>query len=160
MKQSRWFCLVAAFFMLCFAASELFAQAADPANGTWELNLAKSKFASGPASKSQTRTYEVVGERLTYTNKVVDADGKSRLVQFTVNYDGKDYPETGEPSVDMISYKRIDRFTIENIEKKAGKVVARNRRVVSADGKVMTVTSVSTNEKGETLMTVLVFDKK
>ena len=30
------------------------AQASDPAAGTWELNLAKSKFTNTPAPKSQT----------------------------------------------------------------------------------------------------------
>jgi hypothetical protein len=39
------------------------AQASDPLAGTWELNLAKSKFTNIPALKSQTRTYEVTGQQ-------------------------------------------------------------------------------------------------
>jgi hypothetical protein len=33
------------------------AQSGDPSLGTWQLNVAKSKFEPGPAPKSETRTY-------------------------------------------------------------------------------------------------------
>ena len=33
-----------------------------PLVGTWELNVAKSKYSPGPAAKSETRTYFVVGQ--------------------------------------------------------------------------------------------------
>ena len=35
------------------------APAADPVIGTWQLNVAKSKFSPGPAPKSDARTYAV-----------------------------------------------------------------------------------------------------
>jgi len=38
------------------------AQNTDPINGTWKLNLAKSKFNPGPAPQSETRRYEVSGD--------------------------------------------------------------------------------------------------
>ncbi|MBZ5499159.1 MAG: hypothetical protein LAP85_22400 [Acidobacteriia bacterium] len=97
--------------------------------------MAKSKFASGLTPRSQTRTIEVFGDRITYTSKGLDAAGKPTLSQFSANLDGKGYPLTGGADSDTISLKRIDRFTQESIQKKAGKVVWRNRRVVSADGK-------------------------
>ncbi len=160
MKQSGWVVYVVAMFIVAFAGLELLAQAPDPVNGTWEFNLAKSKFPSGLAPKSQTRTIEVVGDQITYTARGLDAAGKPTLSQFTANFDGKDYPITGSADSDTISLKRIDRFTHESIQKKAGKVVWRNRRVVSADGKVMTVTAQGTNAKGEAVTNILVFDKK
>ena len=160
MKQSKWIIYITASLVLGFTASVLLAQAADPVNGTWVLNISKSKFTTLPAPKSQTRTIEVVGDRITYTAKGIGSDGKPTLVQFTANFDGKDYPITGSPNSDTISLKRIDKFSTESVEKKNGKVVSRNRRVVSTDGKVMTGTSQFTNEKGETGTNVLVFDKK
>src|SRR5690606_8102782 len=45
-----------------------FAQAPDPAHGTWELNLSKSTFHPGPAPKAETRIYEIAGTRLTITS--------------------------------------------------------------------------------------------
>ena len=40
----------------------LTAQAADPLVGTWELSIAKSTYNPGPAPRSETRNYVVVGE--------------------------------------------------------------------------------------------------
>ena len=40
-----------------FLGSAIAAWAADPVLGTWELNVAKSKYNPGPAPKSQTRIY-------------------------------------------------------------------------------------------------------
>jgi hypothetical protein len=159
MKHSGRIVTLAALLIGGFPTLQISGQAPDLANGTWELNLAKSKFAS-PAPKSQTRTIEVVGERMKFTAKGVDAEGKPAVIQFSANFDGEDNPITGLAGSDTISLKRIDRFTAESIQKKAGKVVARNRRVISPDGKVMTLTTESTNEKGATSTDVLVFDKR
>jgi len=136
------------------------AQATDPLIGTWELNVAKSKFSPGPAPKSQTRTYEASGAGVKYTSKGVDADGKPTLVQYTANFDGKDYPITGSADSDTISLKKVDTYTAEATQKKAGKVVITTKREVSKDGKTMTVTSKGTNAKGQAIENVLVFDKK
>jgi len=159
-KKSRWIVYIVALTVVGFAGLELLAQASDPANGAWELNLTKSKYASTPAPKSETRTIEVVGDRITFTARAMDADGKTTVSQFTANFDGKEYPLKGNPNYDSISLKRIDRFTTESTTLKAGKVVYRHRRVISADGKVMTLTSQSTNAKGETLTDIQVYDKK
>jgi hypothetical protein len=140
-------------------AVSLFAQAADPASGTWELNLAKSKFSPGPAPKSQTRTYEVTGDDVKYSLKGIDADGKPALVEYTAKYDGKDYPVTGATDFDTISLKRVNATTAKATLKKGGKVVQTARRVVSKDGKTLTLTTKGTNAKGQTVNNVAVFDK-
>jgi hypothetical protein len=133
---------------------------ADPLVGTWELSIAKSKYNPGPAPKSETRTYVVAGQNIKATSKGVDADGKPTSGQWTVNYDGKDRPATGSPDADALSLKRIDAFTAEFTRKKAGKVVATGTRVISKDGKVMTITTKGTNAKGQAFNDVEVFDKR
>jgi hypothetical protein len=112
------------------------AQTADPLIGTWELNIAKSKYDPGPAPKSETRTYVVVGQDIKANSKGVDADGKPTSRQLTLNYDGKDRPATGSLDLDALSLKRIDAFTAEFTLKKTGKVVATGTRAISKDGKV------------------------
>jgi hypothetical protein len=136
------------------------ARAADPAFGNWELNVAKSKFSPGPAPKSQTRTYEAAAGGVKFTAKGIGADGKPTLVQYTASYDGKDYPITGSADADTISLKKIDDFTVEATQKKAGKVVITTRREISKDGKTMTAKSKGTNASGQTVENVLIFDKK
>lgn len=140
-------------------AVRLLSQAADPASGTWELNLAKSKFSPGPAPKSQTRTYEVTGDDVKYSLKGIGGDGKSVLVEYTAKYDGKDYPVTGATDFDTISLKRVNATTANATLKKGGKVVQTARRVVSKDGKSLTLTTKGTNAKGQAVNNVAVFDK-
>jgi hypothetical protein len=140
--------------------SQVLAQAADPQNGTWELNLAKSKFDPGPAPKSQTRTYEAVGGAIKMSAKGVSADGKEMQINYTGTLDGKDFPVTGNPDADTISLKKVDDSTVEATLKKAGKVVSTSTRVISKDGKVMTIKTKGTNAKGEQVNNTLVFDKQ
>jgi hypothetical protein len=139
---------------------QLTAQAADPLVGTWELSIAKSTYNAGRAPKSETRTYVVEGQEIRATSKGVGADGTPKSGQWTVNYDGKDRPITGSPDADMLSLKRIDAFTAEFTQKKAGKVVATGTRVISKDGKVMTITTEGTNAKGQAFKDVEVFDRR
>ena len=138
----------------------LSAQATDPASGTWELNLAKSKFSPGPPPKSQTRTYEVTGGDVKYSLKGIDAEGKPTLVQYSAKYDGKDYPVTGSQDFDTISLKRVDAATAQATLKKGGKAVQTTTRVVSKDGKTLTLTTTGKDAKGQAVNNVLVFDKR
>src|SRR5262245_55083743 len=121
-------CTVSATVVL--SGGRLYGQGADPIVGTWELNVAKSKFTPGPAPKSETRTYVVSGQEIRATAKGVGADGKPTTGQWTVNYDGKDRPATGNANSDALSLKRIDQYTTEFTQKLAGKVVATGRREI------------------------------
>jgi len=154
--------VVVAILAVClFATSSLsgFAQT-DPVIGTWKLNLAKSKFSPGPPPKSQTVTFEAVGKGLKVTIKGTDAEGKPIDWQFTANFDGKDYPVSGNPDQDTTTLKRIDANTVEYIRKKAGKVVATLTSAVSKDGKTRTVTEKGVNAKGEKISNTSVYDKQ
>jgi hypothetical protein len=136
------------------------AQGADPIVGTWVLNVAKSKFSPGPATKSESRTYVLAGQEIKATSTGVDGDGKPTAAEWTIVYDGKDRAETGNPDADTLSLKRIDAFTTEFTQKKAGKVVITGTRVISRDGKVMTITTKGTNAKGQKINDVEVFEKR
>jgi len=142
-----------------FAATS-FLYAADPALGTWKLNVAKSKYSPGPAPKSSTVTYEAVGDAGKRTGEGIAADGKKTGFSYTAKFDGKDYPVTGSESFDAISIKKIDDHNSEGTLKKAGKVVSTVKRNVSKDGKVMTLTAAGTNANGEKVNNVIVYDKQ
>ncbi|HEV2666686.1 MAG TPA: hypothetical protein VG324_17340 [Blastocatellia bacterium] len=153
---------VVAFLAVCLVATSSlssFAQT-DPFIGTWKLNLAKSKFSPGPPPKSQTATYEAVGQGLKITVKITDAEGKQIEAQSTANFDGKDYPVTGNPDFDTVVQKRINANTIEFTRKKAGKVVSTATSVVSKDGKTRTGTEKGVNAKGEKISNTLVYEKQ
>ena len=160
MQRTRCFGALATFLGLVILSGHPAAQSADPVVGTWELNLAKSKFSPGPPPKSQTRTYVMAGAEIKATSKGVGADGKPTAEHWTVTDDGQDRPITGDPNADVQALTRIDAFTVEATLKKAGKVVQTARREISKDGKVMTLTFKGKNAKGQTINDVMVFDKR
>ncbi len=151
---------IVAAIVVVFSAVQAFAQAKDPVVGTWVLNVAKSKFVPGPAPKSETRTYAIVGSEIKASSKGVEADGKASASEWTVVYDEKERPVTGDPDADMLSLKRVDANTTTFTEKRAGKVVLTGTRAVSKDGKTMTITTKGTNAKGEKVDVVQVYDRK
>ena len=137
-----------------------FAQA-DPFVGTWVLNTLKSRFLLGSLPpKEQTVIYEAVGQGLKVSAKGTDAAGKPTLTEYTANYDGRDYPVTGNPDWDAISLKRGDSFTVQFTRKRAGKVVQTGSNVVSRDGKARTITATGVNAQGQNIKTVGIYDKK
>ena len=128
--------------------------------GTWELNVAKSSFRPGPPPKSLTRVYEASGENVKYTDSMVAADGKTDVSGWTGSYDGKDSPVLDSPDVDAQAIKASDPFRSTFTLKKAGRVVGTGTRVISQDGKVMTIRVKVTNAKGQTFNNVRVFEKR
>lgn len=140
--------------------SAIAAWAGDPVLGTWELNVTKSKYNPGPAPKSQTRIYEALPQGMKVTIKTVNADGQSTVLEHPANYDGKDYPITGSTQADVIALKQIDPYTSEAALKHAGKVLATSRRVVSADGKTMTVTYQGIDSRGRKVDSMAVYERR
>jgi len=140
---------------------DLSAQMSDPRIGMWKLNVAKSKYSPGPAPQSLTVKVEPAGQGEKTITDFVNADGTRTTTQYTANFDGKDYPLTGSQlGADTVSLKRIDARTTERIDKKGGKVVQTLTRVVSQDGKTMTVTTKGTNAQGQAVNNVTVFEKQ
>jgi len=78
----------------------------------------------------------------------------------TIKYDGKDHPIAGNPDADSVSAKAIDSHTSDFTLKKDGKVVATVHRVVSADGKTLTVNNKGTHADGKSYDDTLVFDRQ
>jgi hypothetical protein len=134
--------------------------AADPAFGSRTLNVAKSKFSPGPPPQSAIVTFEESGNGVKRSGEAVNADRNKASFEYTAQYDGKDYPVTGNPNVDTVSLKRVNDRTVEATLNKDGNVVTNARRVVSADGKTLTPTITGTNPQGQKVKNVQVFEKQ
>jgi hypothetical protein len=132
----------------------------DPHVGTWVLNVAKSNYTPGPPPKAQTSVYAAAGEGIKVTTSTSTADGKALAVEYTANFDGKDYPVKGNPDWDTVALKRVDSHTIEFTRKKGGKVVQTATSAVSKDGKARTVNTTGVNAQGQKIKTVGVYEKQ
>ena len=135
------------------------ASAADPTIvGTWELNVAASKN-TDPMPKSTTRIYEIVGNAEKMTGTIVTADGKTISIGFTATLDGKDTPYQN-PGFDTVVLTPVNALTVNFTTKLAGKIVTTGTRVLSNDGKNMTLSSKGVNAAGKPLESTMVYDRR
>jgi hypothetical protein len=155
--MKRMICLLT--FAVLFAAASACLAADDASMGTWKLNEAKSKFSPG-APKNTTVVYEAAGDSVKVTVDGVGADGKPSHNEWTGKFDGKDYPVTGDSSVDTRSYKKVDAHTLKLTNKKGDKVTMSGTASVSADGKTRTVTISGTDASGKKVSATAVYDKQ
>ena len=135
------------------------AQTPAPGLGPWKLNPAKSKFSPGPALTSGMVTFTAVGQGVKAVVDAVNATGAKVHWEYTADFDGKPHPVTGNPDGDMVVAKRVNATTIETTYTLKGKQTTVNTRVVSADGKTMTVTSTGMNAQGQKIDNVQVYEK-
>jgi len=126
--------------------------------GTWTLNLEKSRYASGKPPRRQTRTYEARGRDVRATVDTVTADGRTLHVEFLATYDSQEHPVTGSVDADMIKMKKTAPRTSEATLSHAGKVSGVAKRVISADGRTLTITYDGETE-GNQLHYISVYDK-
>jgi len=95
-------------------------------SGSWRTSKINSVSSNG-----LTLTFQGTENGL----KMSDQNGYS----YDAKFDGKDYPLNGDPGHTMISLKRVGDATIEETDKRDGKVVGINRMTVSKDGKSIQV---------------------
>jgi hypothetical protein len=90
----------------------------------------------------------------------VEADGKLVHFEWNGTFDGKDQPVIGDPARDYVSVKKVDDYTIEVTNKKAGKVTTVLRAVYAKDGKSRTETTTGTNAAGKAVKNVTYWTKQ
>jgi len=142
--------------------------AADMFSGTWKQNIAKSAYSPGPPPKGpNTAQFQTADNGMKVVLDGVNASGQKTHTEYTVKFDGKDYPSKstldGKPNpsaADMVSAKKIDDYTVEFTAKSKGAVVQQTRLVVSKDGKTQTATQTGTNAQGQPVKNVIIVEKQ
>ena len=145
--------------VLLLGTAALRLSAADVVIGTWNLNVAKSRYDPGPPPVSQTRVYREEKGEVKAMITTVYKNGNSATVHYPANYDGKEYPVSGSPDTDGISMTRVDEYTAESVLIHAGKPIGTTKRVVSRDGQTMTITFKGVGELGEPVNNTAVYTK-
>ena len=136
-------------------------QTADPAVGTWKLNLAKSTYSPGPPPKSPTvRKLEASpGGFFKAVADGVDAQGKPTHNEITFKYDGKDYALKGAASPTTRAYT-LKGNTIKFVTKVDGQVTTTVNITFSADGKTETGITTGKDAQGRAVKNVAVWDRQ
>ena len=129
-------------------------------NGTWQLNLAKSKLSMPVGQRSETRIYVVQGNTLKLTATGTDPSGKPTKYSYSGNFDGKPSPMIGNPVGDNISIRLVNPRRL-NITVRMGKAItAVSRSDISPDGKHLTMVRKTLHDKAAPTVEMLVFDKQ
>lgn len=129
---------------LSFEFSDSSATNADPVTGKGEaMRVGKGPAGSHAISGSwrTTKMENMSDNGLTVSFKVEnDSLSMTNLTgqSYTAKLDGTEAPYKGDPGTTSVSVKRIDKNTIEETDKREGKVIAVLRLTVSSDGKSMT----------------------
>ena len=147
----------------------------DPLIGTWKLNPAKTKYNPGAPPSSAINTFEASGANgVRHISERVNPDGSKIRQEFTVQFDGKDYPDrdTSTPAPgaqpaatvadtrDAVSVDRIDPYTYRVTYKLKGKPVQMNYWSVSKDGRTLSVFSTGLTAANGVYQRMLVYDKQ
>jgi len=131
----------------------------EPINGTWKLNVAKSKYDPGPGPQSQTLVISGTDAARKIVIDLTPATGAA--VHWEVSGGpGVELPVVGtNANADHYVFKRINATTLEAQYLKGGKPTLKQTAVVSADGKTLTVTGTGNDAQGRKVNNVAVYDK-
>ena len=89
-------------------------------DGTWKVDVSSAQMPKRPD---------------VYVLKDGNWDCKTCVPEIKVKADGKDYPVAGSPYVDSVAVKVVDDHTVQETDKKNGKVVGSMTTTIAADGK-------------------------
>jgi len=143
-----------AFCGLCLLAIGLFG-ADSPFVGTWKMNAAKSKLEGSGIDANAVVHVEQDGGGLK-----VSVEAKPSSYTYQAALDGKATKVTGSPVIDEIATQAIKEREMSARGLKGGLIVYVDLRIVSRDGKTMTITRNGSNPEGKPFKATLVLDKQ
>ena len=115
--------------------------ATDPFVGKWVLEVQHSEYPAGTRPKSMVIEMETVGEGVRYRSDTTYANGSKVHSEYTADYNGNQAIVMGAHGMMLpVFLKRLDPNTVVASYTKSLMVVATSRRVVSKDGRLMTIT--------------------
>src|SRR5262249_52692851 len=123
-------------------------------------NVKKSKYPAGTLPKSMIIQMEAAGEGIRYRSETIDANGRTSTAEYVADYDGREAVVKGRVGLLLpVALKRVDSDTVEASYMRGFQVVATSRRVVSKDGRSMTVTTTSKDKEGKSVTNIGVYDR-
>ena len=128
----------------------------DPFTGHWVIDLQASQFV-GPVPAEWSHDIEASADSIRGRERVVGSDGTVSEYSLEARFDGAEYPVTGSPVVDTMSYARPNLRRIDGAGHKAGKVIFLEVVVVTEDGQTLTMAIAVPRADGTTGEAVLVF---
>ena len=148
-------CLIAISLMTTRAAAST-----DPFLGEWRLNVQRSVYPAGTCPKRMTIEMTATARGVHYHSNTAYANGTTTQAQYVADYNGKQAAVMGDRGFLLpVSLKRIDSRTVLASYMRGMQLIATSRRVVSHDGRSMTITTRSSSSPGKSVTTVGVYER-
>jgi hypothetical protein len=149
------------FVLTALLSSSLTLRAADPFLGKWMLDVQRSKYPAGTRPKQMTIEISAAGHGVHYHSETQLTNGRSVSADYTAGYDGKPVVVLGARGILLpVSLQRTAPNTVVATYTSGFQVVATSRKVVSASGRIMTVTTTSRDASGKNVTNVGVYRKE
>lgn len=132
----------------------------DPFVGKWMLDVKTSQYPAGTCPKAMVIQMETAGKGVRYRSDTTFENGRTVHSEYTADYNGNQAVVRGAHGMLLpVLLKRLDSRTVEASYSKELMIVATSRRVVSEDGRRMTITTVSKDAAGKSVTTVGVYQR-
>jgi hypothetical protein len=131
--------------------------------GSWSMISDESSRGSLSLTMTITATAKARSDLEVWTFYVQRAGGVSETTSQTLRFDGQDYScgDLGlEEHPDTVASRRLDSRTVEVSYKKSGTATRRVLRMISVDGKRMTLEIYFKPENGRPIEQRLVFERQ
>jgi len=129
--------------------------------GTWTLNLSKSTYVPGPPPyRRATYTIEPADDGLRVAYDMVLPRGGVNHLEWTGKIDGREYAVQGVGEPITYAYSQASDAEHEVLVKLDGRVIARSRIRLSADGRTMTTVTEGVDVQARAVRSSTVYEKR
>ena len=136
------------------------AQTKEPILGSWKLDVEQIEVCRSDTVR-RSMMFKAVPNGITQSITTTTA-GNAQItyhLEYTAQFDGKDYPADVASYFNTIMMKRVDGRTLQRIGKVQGTVVETETYTVSPDGQTLSVMQQGENN-GVPFMTAQVFERE
>jgi len=123
-----------------------------------EAEQSKVQILGTPPTGEQVVKLAIVNGLLQIATTTTDAKGQTTANAYVVKFDGSDVPVNNQGTTR--AFKWIDERTYEGATKVKGKPTTKTVYALARDGKTHTVTTTGTNAEGQTVNTMVVYEKQ
>lgn len=133
----------------------------DPFVGNWKLDVQRSRYPGDTCPRSMVIEMRTAERGIRYQSNARYRNGSVTHAEYTAAYDGKQAIVMGARGMLLpVSLKRINTRTVVASYLRGFEVVAVSRRVVSEDGRSMTIRTTSRDKTGKIVTTFGVYVKE
>jgi hypothetical protein len=146
--------------LIALFLSSAMLHAADPFLGRWTLDIERSKYPAASCPRQMTIEMTSVGNGIRYHSETYLANGTSFTADYTAGYNDLPTMVTGAKGVLLpVSLHRESLNVVIASYTSGLETRATSRRIVSADGNTMTVTTTSRDGSGNVFTNTGVYKK-